>query len=111
MKRVLLLSTFLIFTSIFFSCKKDLEACIESDKSSVSVGQSITFTSCSTGELSYWWEIKGPATAPENDKAWSDRVFTNTFSVAGSYTVSLKIYSDFSFQGEVKETSTTFSVN
>ncbi len=81
------------------------------DKTSASVGQTITFTSCSENELSYWWEIKGPDTAPENSKAWSDRVFTNKFTVAGSYTVSLKVYSDFSFQGEMAEISAGFSIN
>lgn len=109
--RKLLLFTGLILTSTFFSCKKEIKACIEMDNTSISVGQSITFTSCSTNEISYWWEIKGPDTAPENTKAWSDKVFTNKFSVAGSYTVTLKAYSDFSFQGNMAETSESFSVN
>jgi hypothetical protein len=109
--RNLLLFTGLLIISSFFSCKKEVTACIEMDNTSISVGQSITFTSCSTNELSYWWEIIGPDTAPENNKAWSDKVFTNKFTVAGNYTVTLKAYSDFSFQGSVAETSKTFSVN
>ncbi len=107
----LLLFTGLLLMLTFISCKKEVQACIDMDNTSISVGQSITFTSCSENELSYWWEIKGPDTAPENSKAWSDRVFTNKFTVAGSYTVTLKVYSDFSFQGDMAETTATFSVN
>ncbi len=81
------------------------------DKTSISVNESITFSSCSTNVLSYDWRIKGPDTAPENNKGWSDRVFTNTFSVPGSYTVTLTVYSDFSFQGESDQTSANFLVN
>jgi len=107
----LLLFTGLLLILTFSACKKEITACIEMDNTSISEGQSITFTSCSTNELSYWWEIKGPDTAPENTKAWSDKIFTNKFSVAGSYTVTLKVYSDFSFQGNMAETSESFSVN
>ncbi|MGV6860982.1 MAG: hypothetical protein ACWA41_04370 [Putridiphycobacter sp.] len=109
--RKLLLIGGLLITASFYSCKKEVNACIEMDNTTISVNQSITFTSCSTNELSYWWEIKGPVDAPENNMLWNDKVFSNQFSVAGSYTVHLKAYSDFSFLGEVSETSASFSVN
>ncbi len=93
------------------SCKKELTSCIEMDSSSISSGQTINFTSCSENELSYDWRISGPVGAPENDKGWSDRVFSNTFTVPGSYTVTLNTYSKFSLLGENKTSSANFSVN
>ncbi len=103
------------FTVVFlsFSCKKDkpVTACIELSSASISAGSSIDFTSCSENEWSYLWSIAGPATAAENDKGWSDRIFSNTFDTPGDYTVTLKAYSDFSFLGESKTTTTSFKVN
>jgi hypothetical protein len=109
MKKILFFS--LVCAFVLSSCKKDLTSCIELDSKSVSIGQTINFTSCSQSELSYSWTIAGPVGAPENEKGWSDRMFSHTFTVAGSYTVTLDTYSEFSLLGE-KETSTaTFSVN
>jgi hypothetical protein len=109
MKKILFFSLICAFT--LSSCKKELTACIDLDNTSVAVGQTINFSSCSESELSYNWIITGPEGAPENDKVWNDRIFSNTFSIAGSYIITLDTYSEFSFLGETKTATQTFMIN
>lgn len=78
---------------------------------SVSVGQQVEFTSCSKKALSYEWFITGPAAAPENNLGWSDTYFTNTFSVTGTYTVTLTAYENFSFLGRTAIVEETIVVH
>ncbi|MFK8045437.1 MAG: PKD domain-containing protein [Crocinitomicaceae bacterium] len=106
----------LVILSLFalvISCKKVKEPipCIETDKSSVSAGDSITFTSCSENELSYIWEITGPDSSTENGLMWNDRVFTRAMSVPGTYKVKLIVFNNFSFLGDSASDSTTVVVN
>ena len=107
------LITIIIILSIplFYSCKKEVTACIDLDGYTYNVGTPVTFTSCSKNELSYDWRMTGPADAPENSRGWSDRVITNTFTVPGAYTITLTTYSNFSWLGESASTSLDFTVN
>lgn len=77
----------------------------------MSVGTPVTFTSCSEKALSYTWFMNGPAGAPENDLGWSEEEFSRTFSVAGTYEVTLTAYEKFSWLGDADSTSTTIIVN
>ncbi len=95
------------------ACKKEgpVTACIELSSSSINAGESITFTSCSENEWSYIWEIQGPVGAIENEKGWSDRLFTNQFDSTGTYWVKLTTFDDFSFLGNSAIDSVQFTVN
>ncbi len=97
----------------FIACNKDkkVTACMELSVGAINAGESITFTSCSENEWSYIWRISGPDSAVENDKGWSDRVFTNQFETPGSYTVKLTTFNDFSFLGDSATTTSSFTVN
>ena len=97
----------------FSACNKNksLTACFEMSSTSINVGESIDFTSCSENELSLDWRITGPDSAIENSKGWSDALFTNTFNTPGSYTVVLKTFSGFSLLGNMETDSSTFTVN
>jgi len=111
MKKTTLLLTLLTIIFLSFSCKKEVQSCIELSSNSILPGQSITFTSCSKNELSYDWRITGPEMAPENNLGWSDKEFTRTFTDKGNYTITLKAYSDFSLIGDVSTSTANFSVN
>lgn len=89
-----------LFTPLFFSCKKQPEACIELSANTAGIGVPVEFTSCSKRALSYEWFISGPSGAPENNQGWSDEVFSHAFSVTGTYTITLNAYQDFSFTGD-----------
>ena len=101
----------LILATTLVSCKKKLTACIEMESTTFSVGQEVTFTSCSENVISYDWRISGPSSAPENMKGWSDRIITNSFSVPGSYTITLSTFDDFSLMGNKETESKTFTIN
>ena len=111
MKKTVLFITLLSILTLSSCKKEELTSCIESDKSTISTGQSITFTSCSESELSYNWTIVGPEAAPENKMVWSDRIITIPFSVAGAYTITLNTYSRFSLLGDKATSTSTFTVN
>ncbi len=98
---------------LILSCNKDepVKACIELDKSTISVGESINFTSCSENEWSYIWRITGPDSAVENNLQWNDRIFERQFDTPGSYSIKLTAFSDFSFLGDASSDSTSFTVN
>jgi len=108
-KSILFFTLLILFTA--FSCKKTLTSCIQVDQDTYSVGEVVTLTSCSTNELSYDWRIKGPENAPESLKGWSDKVITNTFTIPGSYTVTLNTYSKFSFQGDNETSTKVLTIN
>jgi hypothetical protein len=55
--------------------------------------------------------MNGPEGAPENNMGWSDPSFSHSFSVPGSYTITLNAYYDFSFMGEMSTIQETISVN
>gem|GEM_PF-2212901 len=95
----------------FTGCKKPPVACMELSGTSVSIGATVEFTSCSKKALSYEWFITSPAGAPENSKGWSDEYFTNTFTVSGTYTVTLTSYENFSFLGRSSTVVQTLKVN
>lgn len=54
--------------------------------------------------------MSGPEGAPENDMAWSDIQFTHTFTIPGTYIVTLNAYSKFSFLGDVSTTTQTITI-
>lgn len=70
----------------------------------------MNFTSCSKHTLSQDWFMSGPAGAPENTMGWSDAHFTHTFTMAGTYVVTLNAYSKFSFMGDVSTTTQTITI-
>lgn len=102
------LLAFAFIATLVYSCNKPPEACIEVDKTTASIGEEITFTSCSKRAQSYIWFFEGPVGAPENNIGSSDISFKQSFSVAGTYSVKLEAYKKFSFQGEM--TSTTRNI-
>ncbi len=93
------------------SCKKDPNACIEVGETSVSTGVPVSFTSCSENALSYEWYIEGPSGAPENSMGWSDEGFSNTFTITGTYIITLHAYEDFSFDGQVSTAESSIVIN
>ncbi len=97
--------------SFLYSCKKELTSCIDLEGYSYNAGTIVTFTSCSKNELSYDWRMIGPEGAPENTKGWSDRIITNTFSIPGTYKITLNTHSKFSLEGEKKTVTLDFTVN
>lgn len=96
---------------VLSSCKKEPVPCIEIDTEAASVSSAVTFTSCSEKTLSQEWFMAGPENAPENSIGWSDIQFTHTFTIPGSYTITLNAYDNFSFLGEMKTTTKTIQVN
>lgn len=105
----LILGVFLILS--LSACKKEPVACIEVDNTSISVGTPVTFTSCSENALSFEWYMDGPTGAPENSQGWSDPQIIHSFTVPGTYTVTLNAYDDFSFLGEVSTAKITMNIN
>jgi plastocyanin len=101
----------LVFPILFLACNRPPEACIDNAQTSVAAGTPVTFTSCSKRTLSQDWYIDGPVGAPEDTMAWSDAQFTHTFTVPGSYTVTLNAYSKFSFLGDVSTTTQSVTIN
>jgi hypothetical protein len=92
------------------ACNKPPEACIDNGQQTATVGSPVNFTSCSKRTLSQDWFMSGPPGAPENTMGWSDAHFTHTFTVAGTYTVTLNAYSKFSFMGDVSTTTQTITI-
>lgn len=88
-----------------------MEACIETDSNSASVGTPITFTSCSKQALSFEWFMTGPSGAPENAQGWSEEIFVHSFTVPGTYLVELTAYKRYSWVGEKSTTTTTITIN
>ena len=110
MKKTALLLLY-IFPFLFTGCKKPPIACMELSTAATTTNTAIEFTSCSEHAISYEWFIAGPAAAPENKQGWSDQIFSHAFTEPGSYTVTLNVYSDFSFTGEKATTQEKFIIN
>jgi len=91
-------------------CNKPPKPCIEMDQTTVSIGTPVTFTSCSKRALSFEWFMDGPTAAPENLMGWSDEIITHTFSVSGTYTITLNVYSKFGYIGDMESTTATLVV-
>jgi hypothetical protein len=111
MKKTILFLSILSLLALSSCKKKKVTSCIGLDKSSISSGQSIIFTSCSENELSYYWSIDGPDSAAENNMVWNDKQITVPFTTAGTYYITLDSYSEFSFLGDKATSSATFIVN
>ena len=82
---------FVIFISFLPACQKGTiyapfpKACISGVPDSASVGQSVTFTSCSSGATSLTW-VFGDSTAADTVTTLTA---THTYTKAGTFTVSL----------------------
>lgn len=100
-----------LFTLLLSSCKKPPVACMELSTTNTPTGAPVEFSSCSERALSYEWFMEGPDGAPENTQGWSDEFFSHSFSVPGTYTITLNAYSDFSFTGEMSSTQETITIN
>ena len=103
-KKILLFSS--LFTLLLFSCNKPPLACMELSTNNASVGSVVEFTSCSEHALSYEWFIESSDTLFGR----SDQFFTHAFTTAGTYTITLNAYSDFSFVGETSSTTETLVI-
>lgn len=110
MKRLFLITTTLIL-GFATSCKKEPVACMETSSESATVGQPVTFSTCSENALSYDWFFEGPVGAVENDLGYSEITFDHSFSVSGTYTVYHVAFNKFSFLGESDTTSKVITVN
>ena len=95
----------------FSACEKPLTACIDIESTTVSTDQPVLFKSCSENAISLEWYMEGPDGAPENGRGWSDFEITNTFTVPGTYKITLNTYDDFSFLGEKQTAIETLTVN
>ncbi|MEX1002145.1 MAG: PKD domain-containing protein [Crocinitomicaceae bacterium] len=109
MRKAIGITLFLAVTVI--SCNKGPEACIEMDKTSANVGESIEFRSCSKRALSYIWTFQGPEGAAVNDTARSEEWFFMEFDTSGSYTVQLQAFKKYSWLGESSTASANFTIN
>ncbi len=54
--------------------------------------------------------MSGPVGAPENTMGWSDAQFSHTFTIPGTYVVTLRAYSKFSFMGDMSEATQSVTV-
>ncbi len=99
MRRLISYSFIVLFICIVVQgCKKadKAVACIQSSLSTAQVGQSISFTSCSTGGETYLWSFGDGQTANTADA-------THNFSAAGTYTVTLTVTNS---EGSAQSTAT-----
>jgi len=87
----------------FSSCQKKPMACFDASPTTISAGQSVSFTSaCSMDAHHYEWEFGDRGTSMDANP-------THTYNTAGSYTVKLKTMSKNS--KKMDETSKTITVN
>ena len=87
----------------FTSCQKKPMACFDASPTTISAGQSVSFTStCSMDAHHYEWEFGDGGTSMDANP-------THTYNTAGSYTVKLKTMSKNS--KKMDETSKTITVN
>jgi len=71
---------------VFSSCKKAPVACFTASKTSATIGETIIFTNCSKDAESYEWTFGDAGTSTEVNPG-------HAYSVAGVYTVTLKVIS------------------
>jgi PKD repeat protein len=86
MKNNILLATTIVSMLCFTSCKKYPEACIVSDKSEITLGESIAFSDCSKDAEKKMWDF-GDGKTMEGDG------HSHTYEKAGTYLVTLKTFS------------------
>lgn len=85
------------------SCQKEPMACFDASPTTISAGQSVSFTStCSMDAHHYEWEFGDGGTS-------TDANTSHTYNTAGSYTAKLKTMSMNS--KKMDETSKTITVN
>ena len=111
MKKTTLL--FLLFgLGAITSCEKAVVACLETSSQSAAVGEEITLSSqCSEHALSFLWSFQGPAGASANTIQRSEDLFQFSFDTAGSYTVRLEAFRNYSWVGDTDSTFTTIVIN
>ncbi len=85
------------------SCQKEPMACFDASPTTISAGQSVSFTStCSMDAHHYEWEFGDGGTSMDANPS-------HTYNTAGSYTVKLKTMSKKS--NKMDEISKTITVN
>ena len=109
MKRAL--GAIFVCVALLSSCHKPPKPCIEVSTETAVVGAPVTFTSCSKKALSYEWHMEGPAGAPENSLGWSEIQFNHSFTVPGTYNVTLIAYKKFSWLGDSASTTSQIIIN
>ncbi|MBK9191066.1 MAG: hypothetical protein IPM77_05840 [Crocinitomicaceae bacterium] len=107
MKRLILIAGLIVSLA---ACNKAPEACIDNGQTTVTTGTPVNFTSCSKHTMSQEWFMSGPVGAPENTMGWSDAQFSHTFTIPGTYVVTLRAYSKFSFMGDMSEATQSVTV-
>jgi len=86
--KVILFSSALFI--VFNSCQK-IEACLEVNKTSVKVGEEITFTSCSENADAFsWFGVSGPSLTTVAGGTSCDDFWTVTFETTGTAIISIK---------------------
>ena len=96
---------------IIIGCRRPPEVCMELSAESTFAGTPIQFASCSKRALSFEWFMDGPDGAPENIRGWSDESFSHSFTVPGSYVITLNVSRNFSFTGDKATLQKTIRVN
>lgn len=87
----------------FTSCQKEPTACFDASPTTISAGQSVSFTSgCSMDAHHYEWEFGDGGTSADANPS-------HTYNTAGTYTVKLKTMSMNS--KKMDEASRTITVN
>lgn len=84
MRSKLILLAFLILT--ITSCEKEPTSCFSASKTNVTVGEPVTFTSCSENANNYEWDFNDGVKVTGNP-------VTHAFSKKGEFKVKLKAYS------------------
>lgn len=102
----------LLLGLVLLSCNKPPEACITASSESPSVGETVELSAaCTKKAKSYIWSFEGPSSSVLNNIQRSEQVIMIAFDTAGTYTVTLDAYSDFSWLGSTGSTQTTINVN
>ena len=97
---------------VLFSCNKPPEACITTSNESPAVGTEVELSAtCSEKAKSYIWSFEGPSSSIYNNIQRSEQVIMIAFDTAGTYTVTLDVFKEFSWLGESASTQTTLTVN
>ncbi len=88
MKKIIYLLSFaLLFTTVvFYGCQKEPIASFTVSKTTVNVGESVSFTNTSADADSYQWDFGDGSTSTSVSQ-------THTYNTAGTYTVTLTVFS------------------
>jgi PKD repeat protein len=85
MKKLIFILT-VVSVFIFSSCKKLPEACFTADKTTIEIGDTVTFTSCASEANSVSWDF-GDGTTGEGESV------THSFAASGTYIVQMRVTS------------------